>query len=403
MAKTFTYNRLLLGGFTPVIIVCIMLGACREKYTAVVKDVNLNYMVIDGFINTGGDSTIIKLSRAFKLDNKALSAPERGAVVLVETDGGASYALPELALKPGVYAIPTVGTDHTKKYRLRVRTKDNREYLSDFVESKVSPPVELTHDFRKGNLNVYANTQDATGKSRYYNYTYTESWQYRSKIKSLWKVENHQMVRRQFPKDDIYNCYQTIPSGNITIASTAGLGEDRLADYPVVFVLPSSDKVRIEYSVLIKQTVLTRAGFEFAETMQKNTQKIGSIFDSQPSQLFGNIKCTTNPTEVVIGFVSAGTITENRLLLIANDMPFTFVGPLPDSGCIKLVSDLLFRNQYGEDDVKRYLTEPTNPEYLPVDEILVMGRLLGYTATRNQDCVDCRLQGGSSIAPPYWK
>ena len=268
MSKLTVHTKAILGA--TVFFGCLMLlYACKEKYVPVINDINPNYLVIDGFINTGADSTIFRLTRTFKLESKATVAPEKAAIVTVESDAGKNYVLPELSLKPGTYALPPLILDQTKKYRLRVRTKDNKEYLSDFVESKTSPPFNITYDFRHGNLNIYTNTQDATGNSRYYNYAYVETWQYRSKQQSFLKVENGGLKDRKFPQDDIWNCYHVVPSGKISIASTTNLTEDRLADNLLIDILPSSQKVRIEYSVLVKQTVLTKTGFGFFETMKK--------------------------------------------------------------------------------------------------------------------------------------
>lgn len=385
-------------GISLVLTACLLLYACKEKYLPEIKDINPNYLVIDGFINTGGDSTIFKLSRTFKLESKAVSAPERGAIVQVEVEGGGNYTLPELSLKPGVYAIPTLSQDQTKKYRLRVRTKDNKEYLSDFVESKVSPPVELTHDFRHGNLNIYANTEDASGKSRYYNYTYTETWQYRAPQQSFLKIVGKELKYRIYPQDDIYNCYYHVPSAKVTLATTANLAEDRISDNLIVDILPISQKVQIEYSVLVKQMVLTRAGFEFFETLKKNTEQVGSIFDAQPSQLYGNIRCTTNPADVVIGFVSAGTITEKRILLIAKDFPFEFKGPLPNKYCIDHMDTVQTAQQ------KVLFFDPAESQYIPLETYPIpwLNLPTTVTATRFKECADCRLQGGTNIVPPYW-
>jgi hypothetical protein len=390
MYSDIKYSINLKAGVIAALTVCILIYSCKEKFVPVINDVNPNYLVIDGFINTGTDSTIFRLTRTFKLENRATVAPERGAIVQVEVEGGATYALPELSLKPGFYAIPSLSQDQTKKYRLRVRTKDSKEYLSDFVESKVSPPVTLTYDFRHGNLNIYSNTEDPTGKSRYYNYNYIETWQYTAPQKSLLKVENGSVVDRFFPKDDIWNCYHIVPSGKISIASTTALTEDRLSENLLIDILPNSLKVRIEYSVLVKQTVLTKAGFNFFETLRKNTEQVGSIFDSQPSQLFGNIHCTTNPAEVVVGFISAGTVTEKRILLLAKDLPFPFIIPPPDEYCVSKMDTINTPEEFTKlRGGKEYIPISSDPPPL--------------TATKFFECVDCRLQGGTNIVPPYWK
>lgn len=380
-----------------LLVICILLYSCREKYLPEIKDINPNYLVVDGFINTGADSTIFNLSRTFKLESKAVTAPEKAAIVTVESDAGTSYVLPESALKPGVYAVPALNLDQTKKYRVRIRTKDNREYLSDFVENKVSPPLDLTFDFRHDNLNIYSKTYDATGKSRYYNYTYVETWQYRAPLHSIYKIGGGKIVDRVYPQDEIFDCYHQRPSSKITIANTTTLTEDRLADNLLLNVSSTDERVKIAYSILVKQHVLTKAGFEFYETMNKNTEKVGSIFDAQPSLLRGNIICTTNMNEVVIGFVNAGTTTEKRIFLTAaNDFPFNFTGPLPDEYCNKRI-DTLNLSQ-----VRILLLNPPKSDYTPIDWVnyLEPDKLLATTAL---ECVDCRKQGGTLTMPSYWK
>ena len=239
---------------------------CKEKYLPVVKEVNINYLVVEGFINTGADSTIFNLTRTYKLDNKATVAPEKGAIVAIESDAGASYLLPELPSKPGVYGVPPLNLDQRKKYRLRIRSKDNRTYLSDFVESKTTQPIDnLTYDFNDNNLNVYTNTHDASGKSVYYRYNYVETWEYTAPFFSVLKVENHVLKERDvnIPGDYIYYCWHNRPSTEIVLGTTTALTEDRLEKYRIINLSSTSPKLKNGYSVLVKQTALTREAFEF--------------------------------------------------------------------------------------------------------------------------------------------
>ena len=327
-----------------VLVIAAMLYSCKEKYLPKLKETSINYLVVEGLINTGADSTIYTLSRTYKLDNKAVTAPERGAVVQVESDGGAVYPLPGL-LKPGRYGRASLGADPTKKYRLRIITRDKREYLSDFVESRTSPPFDLKYDFNNEALNFYITTHDPSGKSIYYQHSYVETWEYESPLKS------NSLTSK---------CWHVVPSPNISLSSTANLSEDRINDKLVLSVPGLSPKLDVEYSVLIRQSVLTRQGFDFFETLRKNTEAVGTIFDAQPSQLFGNIRSTTNPIETVIGFVSCGTVTEKRFLIQLPDLPtkwFTYV-----------------------EDVVCNETKPPPPY-----------------------CTDCRIQGGTTQRPSYWK
>jgi hypothetical protein len=326
-----------------VLVVAAMLNSCKKKYLPSIKDVNINYLVVEGLINTGTDSTIYTLTRTYKLDGKAVIAPERGAVVQVESDAGAVYVLPAL-LKPGRYGRSSLGADPTKKYRLRIITSNKREYLSDFVESRTSPPFDFKYDFNNEALNFYLTTHDPSGKSFYYQHSYVETWEYET-------------INKGGP---FYKCWHVVPSPNISLSSTANLTEDRVNNKHILSVPGLSPKLDVEYSVLIRQSVLTRQGFDFFETLRKNTEAVGTIFDAQPSQLLpGNIRSTTNPTETVIGFISCGTVAEKRFLIELKDVPLKWYTVPIDAGCNEMITP-------------------------PI-------------------CYDCRIQGGTTQRPSYWK
>jgi len=387
--------------------------ACKEKYTPIIQDVNPNYFVVEGLINTGADSTIFTLSRTYKLDKKATVAPEKGAAVQVESDAGTTYVLPEL-VKSGSYGRPALNLDQTKKYRLRIRTKDNKEYLSDFVESKISPPVDkISYDFKRNQFNVYASSSDPLRKSQYYKYQYIETWAYTAGAVSYFKIENHKILRRSFPEDDVYHCWKSAFSTNIALGNSANNADDRVEDVLVNSIAPTSFKIYIGYSILVKQTVLTKQGFDFWQGLQKNSEQVGSIFDSQPSTLFSNIRSTTNPNEVVIGFVSAGTVTEKRLTLSTYQMvPDWRQKPELDSAqlCDPQRDNSGSRAFYntsaiGNSDINVYLLTPDKPNYILIDELpspAPPAPPIGWSATRFLQCADCRLQGGVNIKPPYW-
>jgi len=379
------------------------LCSCKDKYLPNVKENTVSYLVVEGLINTGTDSTIFNLTRTFKLDNKAVVSPEKGAIVQVENEAGTVYLLPE-TVKGGKYGRPSLGLDGTKKYRLRIRTKDNKQYLSDFTQSKTSPPIDnITYDFRNDMLNIYANTHDPAGNSRYYNFSYDETWEYRSPLYTPFKVVNHEILIRNLQKEDVSRCWHNTPSSTINLKSTVGLSEDRVSDKALLSIAPNSEKIGFEYSVLVKQTVLTKEAFEFWESLRRNTEQVGDIFDVQPSQLFGNISCITNPAEVVIGFVSAGTVSQQRLLLLSKDLPNNFRGPVYDLACENSVADVLFHAADRTNQVLDLILYPSTPFAYPITEISDGGDLKGYKAVSQLSCIDCTTAGGTITKPSYWK
>ena len=71
---TFNYGKYIKAKFSLIIMGCVLLYGCREKLLPEIKDNNINYLVVEGLINTGADSTIYTLTRKFKLNNKAIEA-----------------------------------------------------------------------------------------------------------------------------------------------------------------------------------------------------------------------------------------------------------------------------------------------------------------------------------------
>src|SRR5687768_11480883 len=78
---------------------CITVAGCKERYEPLPVAADNHYLVVEGFINTNGE-TSIKLSRTIRLADTARPIPERGAIVIVEGNNN-SFML--LENSPGIY------------------------------------------------------------------------------------------------------------------------------------------------------------------------------------------------------------------------------------------------------------------------------------------------------------
>ena len=67
-----------------LLILIISAIGCRKPYNPPVITGVTNYLVVEGVINTGPDSTIIKLSRTVNISAGTTINPETGAVITVE-------------------------------------------------------------------------------------------------------------------------------------------------------------------------------------------------------------------------------------------------------------------------------------------------------------------------------
>ncbi|MEJ5993804.1 DUF4249 domain-containing protein [Pedobacter sp. Du54] len=362
-----------------LLAILLIFEGCKKPFSPAIKDISSNVLVVEGLINSGSDSTIIKLSRTTNVSEEQTSKPEIGATVTVESESNETIALAEKS--SGSYISVGLNLNKAKKYRLRIKTLKDETYLSDFVEVKVAPPIDQLNWKVDGNrVNISLNTHDDTKNSNYYRWEYVETWIFYSAFESLFKWNGVAVVPRSLLNEGIFKCWGNEISSNILLGSTAKLANDVIFENPITFVQSGSEKFTEKYSIIVKQYVLTKEAYQFWGELQKNTESLGSIFDSQPSQLKGNIHNIANSAEPVLGFVSIGTTTEKRIYIDRTSLPPTFIIPRTDD-CIEPV-------EIKPQDAKAYFEGGFN---IPVD--------LGTGASRF--CVDCTLRG-TNRKPAFW-
>src|SRR5688572_8658517 len=114
------------------IILCLFLfiNACVEPYMPSVIVNDYNYLVVDGFL-VGNDSTYIKLSRTQVIAEASTFEAELRALVQIESESGKLYSLTEK--NNGWYVAPPLAFGLTDRYRLRIKTHNSHEYLSEYA------------------------------------------------------------------------------------------------------------------------------------------------------------------------------------------------------------------------------------------------------------------------------
>ncbi|HZX57119.1 MAG TPA: DUF4249 domain-containing protein, partial [Mucilaginibacter sp.] len=141
--------------------IIILTQACKKPFAPNLSaSSNTRYLVIEGVISPN-DSTLIRLSRTKKVDTLRTIYPEAGATVTIESDANMSYPLTEI--RTGTYAAPPLNLDASHKYRLRVKTANSKEYVSDFVPVKNAPPIDsVGFAAQASTMQVYVNSHDAS-------------------------------------------------------------------------------------------------------------------------------------------------------------------------------------------------------------------------------------------------
>jgi hypothetical protein len=165
---------------------------------------------------------------------------------------------------------------------------------------------------------------------------------------------------------------------------------DLISHYPVATIPVGTEKISNRYSILVRQYALTKEANEYYQTLRKNTQQTGSLFDPQPSNLPSNIHCLTHPTETVIGFVSASTVEEKRIFIAYTELnDWNYEGVSPDC------SHFIYTDPHpGDFSIFDYPDTTYGPYYFITGGPLV----LVYRA-----CTECTYYGGTNVKPSYWQ
>jgi len=369
---------------------------CVQKYNSPYVSPPTGYLVVEGYIS-GNSQTQYTLSRTIPLPGDSAIPRETGAKVQIEGTDNSVEPLTEQST--GTYVADTLALNTATQYRLRITTTEGQQYLSSYVAYKPTPSIDSISwifDYNSSSgVQLFANTHDPTNATRYYQWEYGETWEYNSAEESTvqYDADTSPVMVIFRPEDNqIYTCWRSDSSTNILIGSSAKLAQDVIYLQPLVLIPSGAQQLSVEYSIHVRQYALTEDAYNFLLLMQSNTESLGTIFDPQPSQLKGNIQCLTNPSEPVVGYVSAGTVQQQRIFIRRSQVPdwyYSFTCPVPDTVANKDTTSL--KRFFG---LEGYI--PVDPEYS------LSGVLLGYFANV-AGCIDCRLQDGTTQEPPFWQ
>ena len=362
---------------------------CVKPYNPAIVASNNNYLVVEGNINTGTDSTTIELSRTTNVASGITLKPELNATVVIQDNQNQAYNL--TARANGVYTSALLTLDPSRMYRLNITTTDGKIYVSDYVPAKISPPIDsVGFKIQSNGIQIYVNTHDPNNNTHYYQWNYIETWEFNAKYFSGYIVDDTSIVARQ-PDQQIYQCWANDMATDIELGSTAKLTQDVIYQNPLAFITSTSEKLETRYSILVKQYAMTVAAYNYYYLLKQNTEELGSIFDAQPSSLTGNIHCTTNPAIPAIGYITSGTYQQKRIYVDNSQLPQLWRPTYPYDCEIDTA-------KFGTSAYEALLQK--NSGYTPLDYAENSNGIVGYLFS-DDDCADCSLRG-SNTPPSFW-
>ena len=369
-----------------VVWIVILLMGCIEPYFPPEIKPTHALLVIDGHIDVTGKSNI-KLTRTQNLNDNGEAEKVTGATVLLENENGITYPLVEES--NGIYSLPAL-TIEPVKHRLVVKTSNKKEYVSDFIEIKNSPPIDSVSwelDSELG-VEISVSTHNTDGGTGYYRWKYEETWVYSATYWSSY-VYNNNTKEIDYRSDNIYRCWQSQLSSDIFATSSARLSQNIISKFPLVSISQRDARLQTTYSINVKQFAITEEAYSYWQELKKTTEDLGTLFSPMPSQITGNYTCVSNPEEIVLGYFSIGKSSEKRIFIDSK------VLPPPDSYNIPFLACSLSRLELS--DVPNF----NSAAYTIIDAISQGTTIIAYYYS-TIPCSDCRTAGGTNIKPDFW-
>lgn len=268
-------------------------------------------LVVEGLITNLPGPYTIKLTRSYPLGGQTAARPVHGYIVSVTDDLSNNYVFGESTA--GSYVSSGFQASIGRTYTLHISTNSGAgsvNYTSFPVEMLPVPPIDSIY-YEKQTLGVgsdntpnqegcqvYLDTHDPTGKTRFYRWEYQETWQFALPYivtnKDCWISEN----------SDIIN-----------IKNLSGLDENRIKRFPLKFISNTSDRLNVKYSILVNQLSITEDEYSYWDKLVNLSQSVGGLYDVIPSSVSSNIYCPSDPNEKVLGYFSVSGSSSKRLFI----------------------------------------------------------------------------------------
>ena len=343
--------------------------SCVEPFELKVKT-DATILIVDGSIDDSERDQYISIKRYIPSNKKEIVySAEINAKVIVVEDGNISINCFE---RPnGFYYLP-VGfkTKIGSYYQLKITLSNGKEYFSTNEQMKATPdiistfvkfdPEGIDMGKRKSAAHlVYINTKDSENKGDYY------LWKWKLYEKQLYCVTCIGGVYLEYPAPEgkcqtvqslaergveydygcKSNCWEIKYSEDINVMSDAYSNGEKINNR-LVAKIPYYE--RSGFLIEITQQNVSPEAFNYLKILGSQSQNVGTLVDSPPAPLIGNISNKNDKDEKVGGFFMIGNSKTIKVFVDRSDakdsQPIYLLGrpavmdpasPQPSAYCIK--------------------------------------------------------------------
>jgi hypothetical protein len=394
------------------LFIIVALYTCIDPYKPQLSGYD-SLLVVEGLITNEKAPYEVKLSRTMQAQDLI---PEKvsDAIVFITDESGnetmLSYSIDGIYKTDSAVFTGTVG----KTYTLHIATLDGKEYKSEPCLMLPVPGIdsiyyEKDEEFTnnqsetKEGIRIYLDSKEGDGINNYFRWEYEETWKFR--LPTLPKF-NYIDEFNILPVSEVKEfCWKQQKSKEVLIHSITPEQGGYITKVPLTFIgSDQSDRLTIQYSILVKQYSISNKESEFWNNLKKVNENGGDIFGSQPFAVISNIYNTHNLNERVLGYFQVSGVSQKRKYITFKESVVKLGLPLFHYDCVRIETA-------PEDYACSFCIPPTwdelykmwsdaqfifiEPDYIPDT------KKLRHLVFSTGICADCELTG-TLVKPDYW-
>lgn len=284
-------------------------------------DMRLGQLIITGQVSTVPHRNFVQVARTAGTAGKPLDVS--GAVVWIVDGAGNKTACFEAS--PGIYKANAFAGSPGTTYHVEVDVNNGHYESAPETLPGVIGTEELTFDFDQ---QATVDKDGAIATRDFINIrtkvnvpTAAAPWYLRWDVSESWLI-----VPTDFPDPFGYvppSCYVTqAPDPQRIMLFNGNTGTSFNQQILIASRLADKQSFHTKHVFYIYQCSMTPTAYEYWRKVNVLVNQVGSIFDTPPAEITGNVKNTSNPTEVVYGYFQANNENYNRIRVATVDMPF---------------------------------------------------------------------------------
>ncbi|MCU0338513.1 MAG: DUF4249 domain-containing protein [Spirosomaceae bacterium] len=320
-----------------LILCCWGIAACVEVYDTSFR-FSSDVITVDGFVTNDAPVSVF-LRRAKSAGRNYYADPLRNCQAEVRVSNGTTIKLTEFSSGYYVSAADFRGVAG-QTYQLRFTTPEGQTYESQPELLNAAPPIlKAYHEFNRNgfldrtgtrplysSLDIYVDFADPPTQKNFYLWKWTdfeEQYVCASCEGGLLDAKTEQCIPQRNSRT-IYdyrcngNCWDIISSTDVNIFSDVFTNGRTVVARSVGKIpfydlgTPFSNRASL---VDVQQYAITGEAYEYYKLLRDQTQTTGSLTDTPPAPIIGNVRNVTDPNEKIVGYFAAAGLSSTRLFV----------------------------------------------------------------------------------------